>query len=683
MVPSVYQVPRKVVVKCLEEMDSQEQPDKPGMLLKTTLQHTVDRFNGVFNEHVNLEEQVDAVMNHLERHTRRRRGESALKSGLLEWEQTSRVYELFSVHLNICERILFTMDFAVRTTILSRVCSAVLISCIFVSILVWMVSTLPSMRYIDSSCTSLEVGQCQPRPYHAFRVIESFCVYLFTVEYLLRLAMVHRVRFELLDEYFVIGVLKGEGAAQRGSLWSCLGLSMKPKDRLDGWVKTTIKHIFGLTNLIDLSAILPFWIEAFNPQENTNGGALVALRLLRITRIFRVFKLGRYSDAFMLFTRVMEQSVPALSLMTFFIMLGCGLFGTMIWFAEGGEWYPEGHEVLEQLNITARGAYLRMKYAPWTSPGLRVPVFEETPFESIIHGFWFVIVTITTVGYGDMIPKTPGGKAVGAVLILAGVIVLAMPIGVVGANFSREYYRVMDEKKRREMLKHQLDTLAAVEAEQDALIEHPSGEGATGSDSGRSGSSSGIEIHRTTQARQKLIISAEAVAASWYFEESGELSRSLRKLTTQLMPKGAVADVASMHTFVSMQVLEDLDVLSAKVHSAILAHLHEDTPDFTLLHARQCRWEWAVFQDECWQFIIEHCRMETTADPPQFFELRASVARNQAEMEAQLRSSAIHNIHRPSEPMIVTDADQEMGLPGLPGDASGLSSNPSFQARSE
>lgn len=78
-----------------------------------------------------------------------------------------------------------------------------------------------------------------------------------------------------------------------------------------------------------------------------------------------------------------------------------------------------------------------MTYRPWTS-GTREPSFEETPFESIVHGFWFVIVTITTVGYGDMIPKTPAGKAVGTMMILGGVIVLAMPIGVVGANFSRE-----------------------------------------------------------------------------------------------------------------------------------------------------------------------------------------------------------------------------------------------------
>lgn len=371
----------------------------------------------------------------------------------------------------------------------------------------------------------------------------------------------------------------------------------------------------------------------------------------------------------MLFTRVMEQSVPALMLMTFFIMLGCGLFGTMIWFAEGGEWYPEGHEVLEGLNITGRGAYLRLKYLPWTSPGHREPAFEETPFESIIHGFWFVIVTITTVGYGDMIPKTPAGKAVGTMMILAGVIVLAMPIGVVGANFSREYYRIMDERKRREMLKHQMDTLAAVEAEQDALLEHHPAPEEGACDPTESMSSSGIEIHRTTQARQKLIVAAEAIATSWQSlgeREAGRLSRELRKLTTQLMPKVlAVADADNVRTFVSMHVLEELDVLTAKVHAAILSSSLEDTLDFTMSHARQCRWEWAVFVDEVWEFVIDHCRMELNADPPQFFELRASVARNQAELEAQLRTNALVRQRRPSPPLVVTNlenqADQEVG----------------------
>merc|ERR1719316_50018 len=103
----------------------------------------------------------------------------------------------------------------------------------------------------------------------------------------------------------------------------------------------------GFSNVIDLLAILPFWLEFFGMQGG--GGFLVVLRILRLTRIFRVFKLGKYNDVFTLFTRVVNQSIPALSLMLFFISLGCCLFGTLVWFAEQGTWYPEGNPTLSLL----------------------------------------------------------------------------------------------------------------------------------------------------------------------------------------------------------------------------------------------------------------------------------------------------------------------------------------------
>eukprot|EP00913_Durusdinium_trenchii_P028930 g27125.t1 len=105
-------------------------------------------------------------------------------------------------------------------------------------------------------------------------------------------------------------------------------------------------------------------------------------------------------------------------------------------------------------------------------------------------------------------------------------------------------------------------------------------------------SSSGIEIHRTTQARQKLIVAAEAIATSWQSlgeREAGRLSRELRKLTTQLMPKVlAVADADNVRTFVSMHVLEELDVLTAKVHAAILSSSLEDMGVICFEHVCFC-----------------------------------------------------------------------------------------------
>eukprot|EP00971_Amphidinium_carterae_P242948 4823879-Amphidinium_carterae.1 len=102
-----------------------------------------------------------------------------------------------------------------------------------------------------------------------------------------------------------------------------------------------------------------------------------------------------------------------------------------------------------------RGAYLRPDGSFYTD------LLEESPFSSIIHSFWYVIVTITTVGYGDFYPTTAWGKLVGFVTILNGIVVLAMPVGVVGANFSTEYYRVIDDRKRRQTLQQQHQTMSA------------------------------------------------------------------------------------------------------------------------------------------------------------------------------------------------------------------------------
>merc|ERR1719409_513822 len=105
-------------------------------------------------------------------------------------------------------------------------------------------------------------------------------------------------------------------------------------------------------NVIDLLSILPFWIEKLAPSAGADkGGVLVILRILRLTRVFRVFKVGKYNDVFNLFARVVRQSLPALYLMLFFILLGLCLFGTLMWFAEQGTWYPEGHPNLQELGI--------------------------------------------------------------------------------------------------------------------------------------------------------------------------------------------------------------------------------------------------------------------------------------------------------------------------------------------
>merc|ERR1719379_2448539 len=110
--------------------------------------------------------------------------------------------------------------------------------------------------------------------------------------------------------------------------------------------------------------------------------------------------------------------------MLFFILMGLSLFGSLAWVCEQGAWFPPGHAALAEAGVSGRGAYLVSVPNP---PG----GFAESKFASIPHSFWYVIVTITTAGYGDLSPITVLGKVVGAMTIIGGVIVLAMPVGVI------------------------------------------------------------------------------------------------------------------------------------------------------------------------------------------------------------------------------------------------------------
>merc|ERR1719359_239577 len=71
-----------------------------------------------------------------------------------------------------------------------------------------------------------------------------------------------------------------------------------------------------------------------------------------------------------------------------------------------------------------------------------------SPFESIVHSFWWCLVTMTTVGYGDDYPVTPAGQLVAAATMFTGLVVLSLPITIIGANFDDEY---RDNQRRKEI----------------------------------------------------------------------------------------------------------------------------------------------------------------------------------------------------------------------------------------
>ena len=188
-------------------------------------------------------------------------------------------------------------------------------------------------------------------------------------------------------------------------------------------VPTTIwRYMTMPMNIIDLVAILPFYVAYFS----TSGSSVSIIRILRLVRVLRVFKIGGMGNGVTLMSNAMMNSLSAMGILLFFTVLGVILFGSIIFFLESGNFvvnedYPDG-------------AFLRWDVLHSDK--------EESPFSSILVSCYWAMVTFTTVGYGDLVPTSPFGRFVSLVLMYTGILVLALPISVIGANFQREYERL-------------------------------------------------------------------------------------------------------------------------------------------------------------------------------------------------------------------------------------------------
>mmetsp|Transcript_12093 Transcript_12093/g.25410 ORF Transcript_12093/g.25410 Transcript_12093/m.25410 type:complete len:612 (-) Transcript_12093:217-2052(-) len=167
-------------------------------------------------------------------------------------------------------------------------------------------------------------------------------------------------------------------------------------------------------NLIDLAAILPFYFELAAASSDVDTRIL---RVLRLARVFRVFKLGgRFSKMQVVVTAVID-SMDMLGMLGFLLLLSMIFFSTLMYFCESGN-------ALEG---------------------------EEDHFRSIPASFWWCIVTLMTVGYGDAVPRSDFGRMVASLTMLASVIILALPISVIGANFTHHWMIYKDQLKLKEL----------------------------------------------------------------------------------------------------------------------------------------------------------------------------------------------------------------------------------------
>lgn len=189
-------------------------------------------------------------------------------------------------------------------------------------------------------------------------------------------------------------------------------------------------------NHIDFVSVVPFYIELLLKDLKVD---LRMLRILRLGRALRLMKLARYSDGMQMIAVTMSESMDALVLFSFILIGMLILCSNLIYFTERGKM---GLDEYEHAAMDAGEMDV-----VWYRKDPTSQTYDISPFQSIPASFWWVFVTLTTVGYGDQFPVTYMGQCVGAFTQLLGVLTLALPLSIVGTNFHeiREGMREMKE----------------------------------------------------------------------------------------------------------------------------------------------------------------------------------------------------------------------------------------------
>jgi voltage-gated potassium channel len=194
-------------------------------------------------------------------------------------------------------------------------------------------------------------------------------------------------------EYFSVAVFSVEYIAR---LWSCVE---QPLDDEVAPRMTRLRWAFSPLGLIDLIAILPFYLFLLLPAS---AESLLLLRVFRALRLLRIFKLTRYSPALNVLLTVVRKELPVL-------MVAASILFIMV-------------------ILSSWGMYLFEREA------------QPEAFGSIPQAMWWSVITLTTVGYGDVVPVTHLGRVLAGVLSLVGIGMLALPAAIMAAGFSRELH---------------------------------------------------------------------------------------------------------------------------------------------------------------------------------------------------------------------------------------------------
>ena len=171
-------------------------------------------------------------------------------------------------------------------------------------------------------------------------------------------------------------------------------------------VRNRRRYAFSFFGIVDLLSILPTYLELFV----SGSGHFIIIRIFRLLRMFRILKMAQHVGDANVLINALIASRPKISVFIFSLMAIVSIEGTLMYIIESG--------------------------------------VENSGFTSIPQSIYWGIVTVTTVGYGDIAPVTVPGKMLASVMMITGFAIIAVPTGIVTSELHRELDAVkMDSRK--------------------------------------------------------------------------------------------------------------------------------------------------------------------------------------------------------------------------------------------
>ena len=199
------------------------------------------------------------------------------------------------------------------------------------------------------------------------------------------------------------------------------------------------KFMTSALGLVDFLAILPFYVTLIFQDDGTLLTSFPVLRIIRLIRVLRVLKLSRYSKGLKVLAKTLIISGKDLPSLLAVMIINVVLFSSVIYYVEND--------------------------------------IKDNDFESIPDAFWWAIVTMTAVGYGDKVPKGALGKLIGAICAISGIVVLfGFPTPVLLSHFEEMYKTKGDGgKKSKEKEKQKDNDIESEKVERKQIEVHMAG----------------------------------------------------------------------------------------------------------------------------------------------------------------------------------------------------------------